>query len=222
MAVIEAGAPVPATTGPTAQVVDTALFTIATTSSTAVTAGSSQTITLASGTGLSSSMWLTVGAGATLETVLAAISGTSATAFFANAHSGTYNVVANINRQIASIGSPSVRTQIAEVDSNNRLNSILSRPANSTPTGVSASASSATLVAARTSPPRLALVVFNHSATVNAYLAEGITASIASGGYTYLVPPGATLEITDGVFTGQYNYISDSADGSYLNVTERY
>jgi hypothetical protein len=124
MAVTEAGAPVLATTAATAQIVDAALFTIATTSSTAVTAGSSQTITVASGTALSNPMWLTIDAGAATETVLAAISGTSVTAFFTNAHSGTYNVVANLNRQIESIGSPSVRTQIAEVDANNRLNTI--------------------------------------------------------------------------------------------------
>ncbi len=93
--------------------------------------------------------------------------------------------------------------------------------ASSTITTVNASATSATLVAARTNPPRKALIVYNSSATVNAYLAEGITATKVAGGYTYLIPPSGTLEITYG-YTGAYNYISDSADGSYLNITERY
>ncbi len=126
MAVKETGAPVNATTSATAQVVDTALFAaIATTSATTTTAGSSQTITVASGPGIVIGMWLTIDTGAALETVqVTAVSGTSVTAIFANAHSGTYNVVANVNRQIMSVGSPSVQAQIAEVDANNRLNTI--------------------------------------------------------------------------------------------------
>jgi hypothetical protein len=126
MAVVEAGAPVLATTAATAQIVDTALFSaIATTSATTTTAGSSQTITVASGTGIVVGMWLTIDAGAALETVqVTAAAGTSVTAIFANVHTGTYNVVANINRQIVSVGSPSVKTQIAEVDTVNRLNTI--------------------------------------------------------------------------------------------------
>jgi hypothetical protein len=126
MAVVESGAPVLATTAATAQIIDTALFAaIATTSATTTTAGSSQTITVASGTGIVVGMWLTIDAGAALETVqVTAVAGTSVTAIFANVHTGTYNVVANINRQIVSVGSPSVKTQIAEVDTNNRLNTI--------------------------------------------------------------------------------------------------
>ncbi len=222
MATTETGAPVAQTTNTTAQIVDTALFSIvATTSSTPVTAGSTQTITVASATNIVQNMWLTIDTGTPTETVkVTSISGTSVTALFTNAHTGTYIVTANVNRQITSLGSPSTQTQIAEVDAQSRLTIISSRPTQTVTTTVNASATSATLVAAR--PARLALVVFNHSATINAYIAENITASIAAGGYTYLLPPQATLELSTDVYTGAYAYISDSADGSYLNVTERY
>jgi len=221
MAVVESGAPVLATTGTAAQIVDTALFAaIATTSSTTTTAGSSQTITVASGAAMSNPMWLTVDSGAATETVLAAVSGTSVTAFFTNAHSGTYNVVANVNRQIIGIGDTQTKGNLLTIDVGGSLYS--SSPiANAVIVGKSASATSAILCAARTSPPRKALIAYNSSATVNGYIAEGITASIAIGGYTYLVPPAGTLEVYT-VYTGVYNYISDSADGSYINVTERY
>lgn len=99
-------------------------------------------------------------------------------------------------------------------------NPIDTAPSHSVTTSVNASATSAQLVAARAG--RQALIVYNSSTTVNGYLAEGQAASIAAQGYTYVVPPGGTLEIVGKVFSGVYNYISDSADGSYMNVTERY
>jgi len=219
---VEGGAPVNETTGSTAQIVDTIIFAaIATTSSTNVTAGSSQTITVASGTGIVVGMWLTFDTGFATETQqVAVVSGTAVTAFFANAHTGTYNVVANVNRQIVGIGDPVTQGRILTIDAGGSLYAT-SPVANTVMTGKTASATSATLCAARTSPPRKALVVYNSSTTATAYIAEGSAASIASGGFTYAVPPGATLEIYT-VYTGAYNYISTSADGSYLNVTERY
>lgn len=222
MATTETGAPVSQTTNATAQIVDTALFSIvATVSSTTTTPGSIQTITVASALNIVPNMWLTIDTSTLTETVkVLTVSGSSVSAYFANAHSGTYLVTANVNRQIISIGSPSTQTQIAEVDSQSRLTIISSRPTQTITTTVNASATSATLVAAR--PARMGLVVINHSSTVNAYIAENQNASIAAGGYSYLLPPQATLELSTDVYTGAYAYISDSADGSYLNITERY
>jgi hypothetical protein len=105
-------------------------------------------------------------------------------------------------------------------DTAQNLRVVDTRPLNSVTVGKTASATSASLAAPRAL--RKGLVVFNSSTSVNAYIAENQAAAIASGGYTYLLPAGGTLELTDGVYTGQYNYISDSADGSFLNVTERY
>jgi hypothetical protein len=86
-----------------------------------------------------------------------------------------------------------------------------------TVTGVTASASSTTLLSANTS--RRGATLYNSSTSATAYIRFGAAAaSIASGGYSVEMPAGAYLEVPFG-YTGEIRGIWAAATG-YINVTE--
>jgi hypothetical protein len=100
-----------------AKVVEAREFTLVnTTSSTAITAVGTATITVGSATNIAVDQNLTVDTGTNQETVLVtAVSGTSVTAYFTKSHSAGFSVVAKVLRQPCIIADPTTQAAMVGV-----------------------------------------------------------------------------------------------------------
>lgn len=81
-------------------------------------------------------------------------------------------------------------------------------------------ASSATVVKLKDPTPlRRGLIIVNTDAN-NLYLRYGDAASTSSGGWTYIIPAGATWEMPKPIYTGLITGIWTAAGSGIANMTE--
>lgn len=82
---------------------------------------------------------------------------------------------------------------------------------------VNDSASNATLLSANSA--RKGVLMFNASLQA-LYVKYGATASIAAGGYTFMLEPGGYWEMPSPIYAGQIDGIWEANSSEYVNITE--
>ena len=199
-----------------ARVVDTnEIITVSTTLATAVTVTGSQSVNVASSAGMVLDQLVSIDTGSNYEIVqvLTLPDGTHFTAVLAKTHLVSVIVGQASQRQIITIGDPSVYANQAKVDAGG-----LSTKQSATNGTFSTAASSITVVTLLASNVnRRGVYITNESASATLYVGFGAGASLTA--YTYVVPPYGQITPDPVAYTGIITGIWSAAVGN-ARITE--